>query len=66
VFPSRDAIVSMIAKEQVVVISGATGCGKSTQIVQYLLDDAIMSKRGAAFRCICTQPRRYARALLKL
>lgn len=34
------------------------GCGKTTQICQYILDDAIMSGYGSTCRIVCTQPRR--------
>ncbi|VDP18217.1 unnamed protein product [Soboliphyme baturini] len=46
-------IVRLVRSEQVVIIAGDTGCGKSTQTIQYLL--------GAGFdRIACTQPRRIA------
>ena len=40
------------------MISGATGCGKTTQLPQFLLDEAL--ENGAADRCsiVVTQPRR--------
>lgn len=43
---------------QVVIISGKTGCGKTTQIPQFILESEIESIRGAACNIICTQPRR--------
>lgn len=43
---------------QVVIISGETGCGKTTQIPQYILESEIDSDRGAFCNIICTQPRR--------
>lgn len=51
-------IVRAVASNQVLVISGETGCGKTTQVPQFILDDFI--ERGCASRCriICTQPRR--------
>ncbi|KAK9115062.1 hypothetical protein Syun_021859 [Stephania yunnanensis] len=42
----------------VVVISGETGCGKTTQIPQYILESEIDSGRGALCNIVCTQPRR--------
>lgn len=41
-----------------IVISGETGCGKTTQIPQYVLESQIESGRGAFCNIICTQPRR--------
>ncbi|KAL0743461.1 hypothetical protein Bca4012_084974 [Brassica carinata] len=43
---------------KVVVVSGETGCGKTTQLPQYLLESEIESSRGASCSIICTQPRR--------
>lgn len=43
---------------QVVVVSGETGCGKTTQLPQYILESEIEAGRGASCSIICTQPRR--------
>lgn len=43
---------------QVVIISGETGCGKTTQIPQFILESKIDSGDGALCNIICTQPRR--------
>ena len=40
------------------VLSGETGCGKTTQLPQIILDDLIDSNNGALCNMICTQPRR--------
>jgi HrpA-like RNA helicase len=42
----------------VVVIAGETGCGKTTQVPQFILDRAILNGTGGATSLICTQPRR--------
>ncbi|KAL3157307.1 hypothetical protein ABBQ38_001537 [Trebouxia sp. C0009 RCD-2024] len=34
------------------------GCGKSTQVPQYILEAAVAAGQGAACNIICTQPRR--------
>lgn len=34
------------------------GCGKTTQVPQFILDDAIEHRDGSITRIICTQPRR--------
>lgn len=53
-------ILELIHKNQVTIISGETGCGKSTQVPQFLLDDWICnrSKSKEHVNIICTQPRR--------
>ncbi|XP_032361772.1 putative ATP-dependent RNA helicase DHX34 [Etheostoma spectabile] len=53
IFQYRDRIVELVRQHPVVVVAGDTGCGKSTQVPQYLLS--------AGFNHIaCTQPRRIA------
>ncbi|KAG9962469.1 P-loop containing nucleoside triphosphate hydrolase protein, partial [Aureobasidium melanogenum] len=54
----RDAIVEAVTSSQVTIISGETGSGKSTQSVQFVLDDMIRQGLGEAANIICTQPRR--------
>jgi len=52
----RHDIVRAIRSHQVVIISGETGCGKSTQIPKMCLE----AGRGVAGKIGCTQPRRIA------
>ena len=54
----REEIIDTVNSHQVTIISGETGSGKSTQSVQFILDDLIHRKLGAAVNIICTQPRR--------
>ncbi|OQR88258.1 DEAD/DEAH box RNA helicase [Achlya hypogyna] len=49
----RAEIVDLVAQHQVVVVAGDTGCGKSTQLPQFLLDAP-----GPPRRIVVTQPRR--------
>ncbi|CAH0381764.1 unnamed protein product [Bemisia tabaci] len=49
----RDEIIKAVQSERVVIIAGDTGCGKSTQIPQYLMEAGYN-------RIACTQPRRIA------
>ncbi|KAJ5423476.1 hypothetical protein N7491_008692 [Penicillium cf. griseofulvum] len=51
-------IMHAINSNQVTIISGETGSGKSTQSVQFVLDDMIQRGLGGAANIICTQPRR--------
>src|SRR3990167_1249826 len=54
----KEKILETIFKNQVTIISGDTGSGKSTQIPQYIYNESI--KRGKKWSIICSQPRRIA------
>ncbi|KAM6342636.1 ATP-dependent RNA helicase A isoform 4-T4 [Alca torda] len=51
-------ILDAIHHNSVVVIRGATGCGKTTQVPQYILDEYIRTDRAAECNIVVTQPRR--------
>lgn len=54
---SREALLYAVEAHGVAVVLGATGCGKSTQLPQYLAE----AGWAAGGRCVvCTQPRRVA------
>lgn len=57
-YKERDALLKVISENQVVVVSGETGCGKTTQLPQYILESEVDAARGASCSIICTQPRR--------
>ncbi|KAL3375265.1 hypothetical protein AABB24_006646 [Solanum stoloniferum] len=57
-YKEREALLRAISENQVVVVSGETGCGKTTQLPQYILEAEIEAARGATCNIICTQPRR--------
>ncbi|HEX2955964.1 MAG TPA: hypothetical protein VHO70_04005 [Chitinispirillaceae bacterium] len=52
----HDEIVALIRSERVVIVSGETGCGKTTQLPLLCLE----AGRGSSGRIGCTQPRRVA------
>ncbi|NXB89955.1 DHX36 helicase, partial [Vidua chalybeata] len=54
----REELVRLINGSRVTVISGETGCGKTTQVTQFILDDHIERGLGSTCRVVCTQPRR--------
>lgn len=54
----KNEIMTLINDNSVVVIKGSTGCGKTTQIAQYILEDYINSGQGAWCNIAVTQPRR--------
>ncbi len=57
-YKMREELVELIRSNQVVVISGETGCGKTTQVPQFVLDDLLERGLGSRSRVVCTQPRR--------
>lgn len=56
VFHFRDEILSTVDKNQVTIICGETGCGKSTQIPAFVLEHEL--SQGKACKVYCTEPRR--------
>ncbi|XP_055638233.1 ATP-dependent DNA/RNA helicase DHX36 [Toxorhynchites rutilus septentrionalis] len=57
-YKHRHGILGMIDTNQVILIKGETGSGKTTQVPQFILDRALFGKNGSTCRIICTQPRR--------
>ncbi|CAL8094609.1 unnamed protein product [Calicophoron daubneyi] len=54
----KNEILSAIQSNQVVVLSGETGCGKTTQVPQYILEHEVSRMNGSVTRIVVTQPRR--------
>lgn len=58
----REQVLSLVrdGRNPFSIVVGATGSGKTTQVPQILLDDAIKCGDGADCNILCTQPRRIA------
>ncbi|XP_075638582.1 DExH-box ATP-dependent RNA helicase DExH1 isoform X2 [Castanea sativa] len=57
-FKVKSEFLKVVAENQVLVVSGETGCGKTTQLPQFILENEISCLRGADCSIMCTQPRR--------
>ncbi|KAH8235606.1 hypothetical protein KR032_003763 [Drosophila birchii] len=58
IYGHRTKILSVMQREQVLIIQGTTGSGKSTQLPQYILEWA--TKHRTPVRILVSQPRRVA------
>ncbi|XP_022775002.1 ATP-dependent RNA helicase DEAH11, chloroplastic-like [Durio zibethinus] len=56
IYAHRQEILTRIHGEQIMVLIGETGSGKSTQLVQFLADSGIAAHESI----VCTQPRKIA------
>ena len=56
VYGYKQELLDAIRNNQVVVIEGETGCGKTTQVPHYVVEEA--AERGEPCSVVCTQPRR--------
>lgn len=54
----KNEIMTLLNDNSVIIVKGATGCGKTTQIAQYILEDYTNSGQGAWCNIAVTQPRR--------
>ncbi|KAF8641157.1 hypothetical protein AX17_000792 [Amanita inopinata Kibby_2008] len=52
----KQIILDMLETSQVLVLSGETGCGKSTQVPAFILEDQLSQDRPC--KIYCTEPRR--------
>ncbi|KAI1866741.1 uncharacterized protein JN550_007594 [Neoarthrinium moseri] len=52
----REQVLEAVDQNQVVIICGETGCGKSTQVPSFLLEHQL--SQGRACKIYCTEPRR--------
>ena len=60
VYEHKEKILELISGHRVVCIEGETGCGKSTKIPQFILDDALKRNPPVTCKILVTQPRRVA------
>ncbi|KAI1318582.1 ATP-dependent RNA helicase dhx29 [Mortierella claussenii] len=58
IYQFRDQLLTLLANHQVLIVSGETGCGKSTQVPQYLAEHMLETGLGDQCDIVCTQPRR--------
>ena len=58
IFEEQQSILEAIRSNQVVLIKGETGSGKTTQVPQYILEDCIQHENGDMTNILVTQPRR--------
>lgn len=56
----RQRFTSLLEEHDFMIVCGETGSGKTTQVPQFILDNAIRSRRGEETSVVCTQPRRIA------
>ncbi|XP_020576741.1 DExH-box ATP-dependent RNA helicase DExH1 [Phalaenopsis equestris] len=54
----KEIFLKSVSCNQVLVVSGETGCGKTTQLPQFILEEEIANLKGADCSIVCTQPRR--------
>lgn len=52
----RQQIIETLERSQILVLCGETGCGKSTQVPAFILEDHL--GRGKQCKIYCTEPRR--------
>jgi len=56
----REQVLHAVMTQQVSVVGGETGSGKTTQVPQFLLDHLLDHPEAGGGRIIVTQPRRLA------
>ncbi|KAG6878138.1 hypothetical protein C0993_011852 [Termitomyces sp. T159_Od127] len=57
-FSAREDFLEQLQRHNVVIVVGETGCGKTTQLPQFILDSMIGSGNGSKASILVTQPRR--------
>lgn len=54
----KQEILDSVRNNPVTIICGTTGCGKTTQVPQYILDEATLNGKGGECKILLSQPRR--------
>ncbi|KAG6889481.1 hypothetical protein C0992_004986 [Termitomyces sp. T32_za158] len=57
-FSAREDFLKQLQRHSVVIVVGETGCGKTTQLPQFILDSMIETGNGSKASILVTQPRR--------
>jgi pre-mRNA-splicing factor ATP-dependent RNA helicase DHX16 len=60
IYAYRESLLEAIRENQIIIIEGETGSGKTTQLPQYLYEDGYTLIDGVKKKIGCTQPRRVA------
>ncbi|WFD30080.1 RNA helicase [Malassezia sp. CBS 17886] len=55
---ARETLLAELGMHRILLVAGETGCGKTTQVPQFVLDDAIARGCGSTCSIVVTQPRR--------
>uniref|UniRef100_UPI00359015E6 putative ATP-dependent RNA helicase DHX57 isoform X2 n=1 Tax=Myxine glutinosa TaxID=7769 RepID=UPI00359015E6 len=58
IWTRRKCILDLLKVNQVIIVTGMTGCGKTTQVPQFILDNSLNGRAEAVCNIVCTQPRR--------
>ena len=56
----RNELKEALQRSNIVLVQAGTGSGKSTQIPQFILEEALSSQKASTTRILVTQPRRIA------
>ncbi|XP_049963554.1 ATP-dependent RNA helicase DHX30-like isoform X2 [Schistocerca serialis cubense] len=60
IYQFREQLLELLENNRVLIIRGETGCGKSTQVPQFIFDDWIKKGHGSECTVVVTEPRRIA------
>lgn len=60
IYVYREQLLEAIKENQIIIIEGETGSGKTTQLPQYLFEGGYTNINGVKKKIGCTQPRRVA------